>query len=139
MRITSRLNPVGGFRDFWNEFSKPTPYRWPILALSFMMSGGMIYVFTKDKAYPPPERPLVSYITTFAEGRSDEEIIATNIENQRIKEEREAERARIEAEVKDAYRALGRATGIDVDAIERDLEAEEAAEKAGEPGATGKQ
>lgn len=93
MRFRTRFNAAGGIADFWNEWKKPTPYRWPILALSFAVSGTMLYWLTKEEYYYPPEVPQVTYITTFAEGRTEEEIRQSNIENQRIQDERQAERA----------------------------------------------
>ena len=42
------------------------------------------------------------------------------------------EQERIEEEKKQLYRDLGRATGIDVDAMEAEIEAERAAEEAAE-------
>lgn len=130
MRFTSRFNPTGGIADFWHEIRRPTPYRWPILGLSLLCSFALLFWVTKERVLVPPERPKVSFISTFAEGRTDAEIVASNLENQKRKERREAEQARREAEAKAAYRALGRATGLDVDAMERKIAAEKAAEEA---------
>ena len=127
MRLNSRFNPTGGIVDFWREIRRPTPYRWPILGLSLLCSFGLLCWVTKERVLVPPEPPKVSFISTFAEGRTDAEIIASNLENQQRKERREAERAKLEEEVKAAYRALGRATGVDVDAMERKIAADKAA------------
>lgn len=127
MRLNSRFNPTGGIVDFWREIRRPTPYRWPILGLSLLCSFGLLFWVTKERVLVPPEPPKVSFISTFAEGRTDAEIIASNLENQQRKERREAERAKLEEEVKAAYRALGRATGVDVDAMERKIAADKAA------------
>lgn len=130
MRIASRFNPAGGIADFWREIRRPTPYRWPILGLSLLCSFALLFWVTQESVLAPPEPPKVSFISTFAEGRTDAEIIASNIANQRRKERREAEQAKRDAEVKAAYRALGRATGLDVDAMERKIAADKAAEDA---------
>ncbi len=130
MRLASRFNPTGGIADFWQEIRRPTPYRWPILGLSLLCTFGLLFWVTKERVLLPPEAPKVSFISTFPEGRTDSEIIASNLENQQRKQLREAERARIEDEVKAAYRALGRATGVDVDAMERKIAAEKAAQEA---------
>ncbi len=132
MRFRSRFNAAGGIADFWNEWRKPTPYRWPILALSFAISGTMFYWLTKEEYYYPPEVPQVTYITTFAEGRTEEEIRQSNIENQRIQDELQAERERIEQRRRDLYKSLGAATGLDVEAMEAKAEAERAAEERAE-------
>lgn len=130
MRLISRFNPVGGVADFWHEFKRPNPCRWPILGASVLCTGVLLYAFTQEKVYVPPELPRVTYITTFAEGRSDEEIRASNIANQKRKEAAASEQAAREERVKDLYRTLGRATGIDVDAMERDIAADRAREEA---------
>lgn len=132
MRFRTRFNAAGGIADFWNEWKKPTPYRWPILAASFAMTGTLFFWLTKEEYYYPPEVPQVTYITTFAEGRTDEEIRQSNIENQRRKDELEAERARIEQRRRDLYKSLGAATGLDVEAMEAEAEAERAAEERAE-------
>ena len=132
MQFFSRMNPVGGVSDFWHEFRRPTPYRIPILLASFAMTTGLLWYITTDVTYLPPPKPKVILIQTFAPGRTDAEIIASNIANQREKEKAAAEQAEREEAAKEAYRALGRATGLDVDAMERKIAQEKAAEAAAE-------
>lgn len=127
MRLTSRFNPAGGVTDFWHEFRRPTPYRWPVLLASLLCTFGLLFWVTGESVLVPPKRPKVSFISTFAAGRSDAEIVASNRANQLRKERREAEQARRDEEVKDMYRALGRASGIDVAAMERQIAADKAA------------
>lgn len=127
MRFTSRFNPAGGIADFWNEIRRPTPYRWPVLGASLLCSFVLLFWVTQERVLIPPESPKVSFISTFAEGRTDAEIVASNRANQARKERLAAEQAKRDEEVKEMYRALGRATGIDVDAMERKIEAEKAA------------
>ncbi|UOR16707.1 hypothetical protein [Qipengyuania aquimaris] len=132
MRFRTRFNAVGGISDFIEQWRRPTPYRWPILAASFLVSGSLMFWVTQEKYYYPPEQPEVTYITTFAEGRTDEEIRQSNIENQRLKDEREAEQARLLERRRELYKEVGAATGLDVDAMEAQIEAEEAEEAAAE-------
>ena len=126
----SRFNPVGGIADFWNEIRRPTPYRWPILALSVMPVAAIMGWALEQEYYGEPERPRINYITTLPEGRSDAEILAENRANQEIKDLRAAEEERIAEEKRKMYKALGKATGIDVEAMERKAEAERAAAEA---------
>ncbi len=130
MRLSSRYNPTGGIADFWNEIRRPTPYRWPALLASLLCTAGLLYWVMRESVLVPPERPKVSFISTFAGGRSDAEIMASNLANQKRKERLAAEQAKRDEEVRQAYRALGRATGIDVDAMERKIAADKAAEEA---------
>lgn len=74
-----------------------------------------------------PARPDLIYISTFEEGRSDAEIIASNCANQELQDEIEARIAEREELRRDLYRALGRATFVDVDEMVEDAEAEQAA------------
>ena len=127
MRYLTRFNAAGGVADFWQEWKKPNPYRWPIMGASVLMSALVLGWLSQEVYYYPPEQPEITYITTFAEGRTDEEIIQSNIENQRRKEERAAELAEIEERRREIYKTIGAATGIDVDAMEAEAEAERAA------------
>jgi hypothetical protein len=132
MLSKSRFNPVPGFADLWNELRRPTPYRWPILALSVLPAALILYWATSQVEYKAPERPKVIYVTTFDPDRSDAEIIASNRANQEVKDLRAAEEERIAREKRAMYKALGAATGFDVDAMERKAEASRAAERAAE-------
>ncbi len=116
--------------DFWSEFRKPNPYRWPILIASCIPLLVILYFLAGDTAYSEPERPEVTYIESFAPGRTDEEIIASNIANQEVIELREADAARREQEKRDLYKALGAAAGMDVEEIERRADEERAEEEA---------
>ena len=127
MRYFRRVNPVGGVADFWTYIRQPQPYRWAFLALSVAFCLGLISILTHERVFMPPEEYEIEYIRTFDEGRSDEEIRQSNIENQRRKEERQAELERIEQEKRDLYRRVGAATGVDTSAAEAKAEAERAA------------
>lgn len=95
--------------------------RLSVLAIAVLMSGGLLYQFTRERVRIPPPPAEVTYISTFEPGRTDAEIEASNLANQKKQDRLSAEQAKREDEVKDVYRALGRATGLDVDAIERDI------------------
>lgn len=112
------VTPGTAVRDFmvlWRE----NPYRWRVLATSIALTGLMFYGFLPENERAPPEKPQITYISTFEPGRTDAQIVASNIENQKIKEKEAAlEAERTEAR-KQFYRELGRASGFDVDALER--------------------
>lgn len=137
MLSNSRFNPGPGLADFWSEFKRPTPYRWPILGLSLLPIGALLYYFMQDVTYAPPARPNVSYITSYAPDRSDTEIAASNEANQRRKDELAAQREEIEERKREMYRELGRASGMDVDAMERRIAEEQAAEEAAQVQSSG--
>lgn len=132
MRLISRLNPAEGVGDFWAYVRRPQPYRWPILGLSMLMTGTLLFWVLQERYYLPPERPQVTYITTFAPGRTDEEIIASNIANEARKDALAAEQAERDEIRREIYRTFGRAAGMDVEKIEREAAAERAREEAAE-------
>ncbi|WP_337660919.1 hypothetical protein [Erythrobacter sp. Alg231-14] len=130
MLANSRFNPAPGIMDFWNEFRKPNPYRLPILIASAAPFALIFYALGWETFYVDPARPQIDYITTFDPDRTDEEIIASNIENQEVKDLREERDAELAQRKRDLYKALGAAAGMDVEEIERRADAERAAEEA---------
>ena len=123
-----RYNPTGGVRDFWEFVRRPVPYRWTIWGLSLASTFLLLFFVISEEVLVPPEPPKVSFISTFAEGRSEAEIVASNIANQKRKKRLAAEQAARDEQVKELYRQLGRASGMDVEAMERKIAAEKAAE-----------
>lgn len=130
MLAKSRFNPKPGLADFWNEFRKPNPYRWPILLSAALPVAGIIWWFSGEEYYKAPERPQITYITTLDENRTDEEIMASNIESQELEDLRNAEEERLEQRKRDLYKVLGAAAGMDVDRIAREADEERAAREA---------
>lgn len=129
----SRFNPGRGMADFWSEFRRPNPYRWPILAVSAVPVGVVLAWFFNDVHYAEPARPEVTYITSYAPDRSDAEIRASNVENQARKDELRAQQEELAERKKQMYRDLGRATGLDVDAMEEQIARDKALEEASRP------
>jgi hypothetical protein len=132
MSLLSRFNPTSGVVDFWQEFRKPNPYRWPILLASMIPIGVLFYWLSSETFYKDPERPEVVYITTFDPNRTDAEIIASNEANQEVKELRAAREAEVEQRKRELYMALGAATGMDVETIAAEADAKREAEAAEE-------
>lgn len=109
------------------EHLKPN---WSVLLVAALLTLTIMYQFTKEKVRIPPPAPEVTYITTFQPGRSDAEILASNRANQVRQDQLRAEQAEREEQVREAYRTLGRATGLDVDQMEREIREQEAREAA---------
>jgi hypothetical protein len=91
--------------------------------------GLMVIIIPKSEIVPP-DKPEITYIQTFPEGRSDAEIVQSNIENQKKQDEIRKLQAQQEELQKDLYRQLGKATGVDTDAMERQIAKDKAAEQA---------
>ena len=130
MSFWKKISPRAAVTDFVGQWRRPTEHRWLALGLSVLITGLIMLAFLPEGGVAEPRHPEITYISTFAPDRTQEEIIASNIENQKRKEEREAlfeQRAELR---KDLYRQLGRATGLDVDAMEAKIEKDRAAELA---------
>lgn len=84
------------------------------------------YLDTLEKAKPPP--PTVTYFESWPATRTIEESKAAIAERQKIKDQ-------MMAREKEAYKAFGRAVGMDVDRIEREAKAEQAKKKVQEAAA----
>ncbi|MFM2237360.1 MAG: hypothetical protein RL209_1394 [Pseudomonadota bacterium] len=83
----------------------------------------IIYTFYLDsvtKATPPPRE--IIYIESWPATRSLDETKAAIAERQKLKDE-------MRAREKEAYKAFGRAVGMDVDKIEREAQSAQAAKK----------
>jgi uncharacterized protein (UPF0335 family) len=103
--------------------------RLGVLAVAVLITAALLYQFTRERVRIPPPLPEVTYISTFEPGRTDAQIEASNLANQKKQERLSAEQAQREEKVKDVYRTLGRATGLDVDAMERDIAREKTQEQ----------
>jgi hypothetical protein len=73
------------------------------------------YIDTLEKAKPPP--PTVTYFESWPATRTIEESKAAIAEYQKRKDE-------MRAREKEAYKAFGRAVGMDVEKIEREAQLE---------------
>lgn len=133
--IWKDVSPTGAVTDFIAVFREAGPRRWRIALLAAICTGLTFSLLTREEHRVPQRLPTVTYITTWREGRSDKEIIAGNIANQKLKEREAAEAARDAEETRNIYKAIGRASGMDVDAIEARAKADEAASAAAQQAA----
>lgn len=125
-----RISPRRAVADFITVWQQPNEHRWGVLGVAIAMTFALFVLFIPESQRASPAKPEVIYISTFAEGRTEREIIASNCRNQQLKDELEkrlAERAEVRREL---YMALGRATFIDVDQIEAEAAAERARQEA---------
>ncbi len=115
------VSPIEGFGSFIEYWRQPTPYRWQILGLSVALTFTMMVLFVPKTERAPPEKMQVTYIASWPEGRSDKEIIASNLANQKRKDADAALEARRIALRKEFYRKLARASGMDPDKLAREF------------------
>ena len=129
-----KVNPVGAIADFREVYRQAGTNRWRFAAAAAATTFAVFMVMWQEEVRGPPPRPTVTIIKSWRADRSMDEIRRTNLENQREKERLAAEQAKRNEDVRQIYKTLGRASGMDVDAVEKqaakDRAAEEAAAKA---------
>ncbi len=118
----SPSNAIGDLIDVWR--GQTVTQRFWLLTAACLPVGLIIGGIMQDVARKsiPPE-PEIIYVENWRLDRSMDEILADQKERQRLREIRKAE-------IKERYKAIGRASGMDVEAIERKAKAEEAAKAA---------
>lgn len=121
------VNPTGMIADFRVVWKQAGRNRWRIALLSAACTFGVFYMMSTQEAEAPHPPPKIIYISTLPPHRSDKEIEAENVANQKRKEIWEAEQAKRNKEVRDIYKTVGRMSGMDVDKITREADAEKAA------------
>lgn len=123
------VDPVGAVGDFITVFKQAGDNRWRIAAVAAACTFATFSMMWNEGAKGPPPAPKITFISTFAPGRTDAQIAASNRENQAFQDRLAAEQAKRDEEVRGIYKSIGRVSGMDVDAIEKKAKADEAAEK----------
>ena len=119
MSFWRQISPRRAVEDFSHEWRRPNPYRWRVLGVSVAATFTLMVILIPDSERIEPRAPKVTWISTFKPGRTDAEIVASNIENQKRKDKLAAERAERAERKRQAARALARASGFDPDELAR--------------------
>ena len=120
------VSPTGALADFMAVYRQAGRMRWRIGALSLAVTYAIFSMVIYEEHRIEPRPPKIIYITSWHAGRTDAEIMASNIANERAKEAEAARLAHIDDEMKGIYKSLGRVSGMDVDKIEADAKADAA-------------
>jgi hypothetical protein len=123
-----QVSPRGAILDFVEVYRQAGKNRWRIAAAAAACTFGTFAVMWQEEVRGPPRPPVITYITTWDGHRTDAEIVASNIANQKRKDRLAAEQARLDAEVREIYKTIGRASGMDVDSIDKKAAADRAAD-----------
>lgn len=132
------VNPTGMVADFAAVWKQAGDNRWRIAAVSAACTFGLFYTMSTQEGKGPHPPPKVIYISTLPAHRTDAEIMAENLANQKANDAWAKEQARREDEVRNIYKAVGRASGMDVDRIEREAKVDQAAAAKAEAERVGK-
>ena len=125
-------SPRGMIADFAEVVRQAGDNKWRIGLAAAVCTIAVFSVMWQEGGRGLPRPPKVTYITVWDPHRTEAEIIASNIANQKRKERLAAEQAKRDEDVRQMYKTIGRASGMDVDAIEKKARAEQAAEAARE-------
>ena len=117
MTIFRDISFIGAGADLITFLRTPRQHRWLLVILACAPPAFIVMLFNLDVLeVTQPGEPEVIYIESWPADRSIKEIVASNLARQKIEDEQEAK-------IREAYKALGRASGMDVDRIEREAEA----------------
>lgn len=121
MTIFRDVSFVGAGADLITFLRTPRQHRWLLVILACAPPAFIVMLFNLDVLeVTRPGEPEVTYIESWPADRSIKDIVASNLARQKIEDEQEAK-------IREAYKALGRASGMDVDRIEREAEESRAA------------
>ena len=121
MTIFRDVSFVGAGADLITFLRTPRQHRWLLVILACAPPAFIVMLFNLDVLeVTRPGPPEVIYIESWPADRSIKDIVASNLARQKIEDAQEAK-------IREAYKALGRASGMDVDRIEREAEAARAA------------
>lgn len=132
MSYWQKINPTGAIGDFRQVFRDAGPKRWPIALISLAITTGVFSSLAWESWKKPRALPEVTYINSWPLDRTEAETEAYIKANQKAKEEREAAIEAYEKEGRDLWATLGKASGMDVEKMQKEAEAERAREKAAE-------
>lgn len=130
--LWKETSPTGAIADLRTVYQQAGKNRWWLMALAALTTFVTFSAIAGETWKGKRPLPEITYITSWPAHRTDAETKAFIVENQKRKEARQAELDRIRATEREMYKALGRASGFDVDAMEKRAEAERKAEEAAE-------
>lgn len=123
------VSPRRAIADLWQVLGAPSEYRTIALVLAAMVTGGIFFVMSNQGGRGLPHPPKVIYFPSFLEGRTDEQILAENRAATARARAEEAEEEASAERVRQMYKAVGNATGVDTRTAYEEGKAEREAER----------
>lgn len=130
MSYWKNINPSGAVSDLVVVFRDAGPKRWPVALVSAAITLGVFSSLTLESWKKPRPLPTVVYITSWPEDRTAAETAEFIKANQKAKDQQTARIEAYEAEGRRLWATVGKASGLDVDKMQKQADAERAAEKA---------
>ena len=119
LKHVSPIEGIGGFVDQWRQ-PTPIPLANPGVVGSADLHDDRAARSPRPSARRPPS-PTCIWINSWPENRSEKEIVASNIANQKRKDAEAALDKEREEVRKNFYRKLARASGMDPDELAREF------------------
>ena len=124
------ISPGGAVADFRTVFRDAGRYRWLFVLAAASVTFGIFFLMSQQEGRGPPRPNKVVFFESWRADRSAAVTRKHIAEVQKQTDAQAAEEARRAEDVKGMYKTLGRMSGMDVDAIERQANVERAAEAA---------
>ncbi|MCW1383941.1 hypothetical protein OLX02_14050 [Novosphingobium sp. KCTC 2891] len=128
----SNVSPRKAVSDLWQVIGAPSEYRTRSLIMAAAITGGIFYLMMQQEGRGLPRPPRIVYFESWRADRSDAEIIAGNIAATKKARAEEAEEERHAENIRQMYKAVGAATGLDTQKMYDEGKAEREAEKKAE-------
>ena len=88
MSFFARLSPIRAINDLRQYLAGRPPYEIVFLGLAIVITTFFIYLFARNDYAPPPYRPDIIYVEQWPLSRTDAQIRAAQIVDQKVKEKR---------------------------------------------------
>ena len=130
MSFKRNINPVGAISDLRTVYREAGPARWRYALLAALCTFGTFAIMATQNWVGERRLPEITYINSWPADRTEAETKAFILANQKKKDAREQAQAESDAKAQKLWMAVGKASGMDVDAIKQQAEADAAAVKA---------
>ena len=91
MSFFARLSPIRAINDLRAYLAGRPVYDLVFLALAVVITAFLVYLFARNDIPPPPYKPDIIYAEQWPLSRTDAEIRAAQIVDQKVKDKRLAE------------------------------------------------
>ena len=130
MSFMRNINPTGAIADLRSVYRDAGPARWRNAVLAAFCTFGMFAIMATQNWVGERRLPEITYINSWPADRTEAETRVFIAANQKKKDAREKAQAESDAEAQKLWMAVGKASGMDVEAIKQKVEADAAAAKA---------
>lgn len=132
MSFWRNVSPRRAWHDLREQLGAPQPHRLRFMALAAAVTASIFLMMFKQEAKGPPLPPEVIYFPSFLPDRTDAEILKGNIAATENRKRAEAEEEARQERIRQLYKSLGDATGIETEKAYREGSEQREAQKRAE-------